>query len=42
MLSFAAISVATVPWTRWSFSLRSLLVATTMMAVVLGLGVWLA
>ena len=42
MLSFAAISVATVPWTRWSFSLRSLLIATTMMAVVLGIGVWLA
>ncbi len=26
---------------RWQFSLRALLIATTLVAVVLGLGVWL-
>ena len=28
------------PWIRWSFSLRTLLVATTLVAVVLGMVVW--
>ena len=29
------------PWLRWRFSLRTLLIATTLVAVVLGLIVWL-
>ena len=29
-----------VPWMRWRFSLRTLLIATTLVAVVLGLAVW--
>ena len=29
------------PWLRWKFSLRTLLIATTLIAVVLGLVVWL-
>jgi hypothetical protein len=36
----AAISAA--PWLRWRFSLRSLLIATTLVAVALGLAVWAA
>ena len=35
----AACSIA--PWIRWRFSLRTLLIATTLVAVVLGLIVWL-
>jgi hypothetical protein len=38
-LSLAAI--ATLPWLRWRFTLRTLLIATTLVAVVLGLIVWL-
>lgn len=34
--------VATIPWLRWHFSLRILLVATTLVAVILGLFAWLA
>lgn len=37
---FAALAIA--PWLRWRFSLRTLLVATTLAAFVLGLSVWLA
>jgi hypothetical protein len=29
-------------WPPWRFSLRTLLIATTLVAVVLGLGVWVA
>ena len=29
------------PWIHWRFSLRTLLIATTLVAVVLGLIVWL-
>jgi hypothetical protein len=36
----AAILVA--PWLRWRFSLRTLLIATTLVAVVLGFLVWLS
>jgi hypothetical protein len=32
---------ATAPWLRWRFSVRTLLIATTLVAVVLGLIVWL-
>jgi hypothetical protein len=31
---------ATLPWISWRFSLRTLLIATTLIAVVLGLAVW--
>ncbi len=36
---FAAIAVAS--WVRWRFCLRTLLIATTLVAVALGLVVWL-
>jgi hypothetical protein len=32
---------AAAPWFRWRFSLRTLLIATTLVAVVLGIIVWL-
>ncbi len=31
-----------VPWLRWHFSLRTLLIATTLIALVLGLAVYAA
>jgi hypothetical protein len=34
--------LATLPWLRYHFSLRTLLIATTLLAVVLGLAVWLS
>ena len=37
-----ASSLVVIPWIRWRFSLRTLLIATTLVAIVLGLGVWLA
>ena len=30
------------PWLRWRFSLRTLLIATTLVAVVLGIIVWMS
>ena len=33
-------ALAALPWVRWRFSLRTLLIATTLVAVVLGLVVW--
>jgi len=42
--TFVAGTFATLPWIRhlrWRFTLRTLLIATTMVAVVLGLIVWL-
>jgi hypothetical protein len=38
----ALAAVAATPWLRWRFSLRTLLIATTLIAVVLGLIVWAA
>jgi hypothetical protein len=35
-------SVGPVPWLHWRFTLRTLLIATTLIAVVLGLVVWLS
>lgn len=32
--------LATVPWERWRYSLRALVIMTTLVAVVLGLVVW--
>jgi hypothetical protein len=37
-----AFGISTVPWLRWRFSLRTLLITTTLVAVVLGLAVWAA
>ena len=34
-------AIATIPWKPWRFSLRTLLIAITAVAVVLGLIVWL-
>jgi len=33
-------TVAAIPWVKWRFTLRTLLLATTLVAVVLGLIVW--
>ena len=33
-------ALAAAPWLRWRFSLRTLLIATTLVAVVLGLVMW--
>ena len=43
-LAFVPATIATIPWFRWSkrFSLRTLLIATTLIAVVLGIIVWLS
>ena len=37
-----AVSFAVLPWGKWRFSLRTLLIATTLVAVVLGLAVYAA
>ena len=42
IMVFAMPIFAALPWLRWRFSLRSLLIATTLIAVVLGLIVWLS
>jgi hypothetical protein len=41
-LVVCAAAIATAPWFRWSkrFSLRTLLIATTLLAMLLGLAVW--
>jgi hypothetical protein len=36
------ITFAALPWLPYRFSLRTMLIATTLVAIVLGLGVWLA
>jgi hypothetical protein len=41
LLVLASTALAAVPWLRWRFSLRTLLIAMTLVAVVLGLAVWL-
>jgi hypothetical protein len=40
-LILISVAFAAVPWIHWRFSLRTLLIATTLVAVVLGLVVWL-
>jgi hypothetical protein len=40
-LVLSSAGFATFPWLRWRFSLRTVLVATTLVAVVLGLILWL-
>jgi hypothetical protein len=37
---FLSAALAAIPWIRWRFTLRTLLIATTLVAVVLGLIVW--
>jgi hypothetical protein len=37
---FAFGTLASIPWLRWRFSLRTLLIAMTLVAAVLGLIVW--
>ncbi len=43
-LVIVSTAIATLPWLHWSnrFSLRNMLIATTLLAVVLGLAIWLA
>jgi hypothetical protein len=40
LLAFLPAAIACLPWLRWKFSLRAMLIATTLVAVVLGLAVW--
>jgi hypothetical protein len=40
LLILADIIIAAVPWIRWRFTLRTLLIATTLVAAVLGLTVY--
>ena len=40
-LAASAAPFAALPWMRYSFSLRALLIATTLVAMVLGLIVWM-
>jgi hypothetical protein len=42
LLAAAAALLAALPWIRCQFSLRTLLIATTLVAVALGLIVWAA
>ena len=40
-VALLAVGISILPWLRWRFSLRTLLIATTLVAVVLGVVVWL-
>jgi hypothetical protein len=40
VLGGLCVAVAGLPWLRWRFSLRTLLIVTTLVAVVLGLAVY--
>lgn len=40
LLVFFASAIAVSPWLRWRFSLRSLLIVTTLIAALLGLSAW--
>jgi len=42
LLTLPLVTLAAAPWLRWRFSLRNLLIATTLVAVVLGLAVYAA
>jgi predicted secreted protein len=41
-LILGMVLLAPLPWIHWRFSLRTLLIATTLFALVLGLAVWAA
>ena len=41
LLCVLSVTLAAVPWIRWRFTTRTLLIATTLVAGVLGLIVWL-
>jgi hypothetical protein len=36
-----AAALAAAPWLEWRFSLRTLLIVMTVLAIMLGLGVWI-
>jgi hypothetical protein len=40
--TLGTIPIGYVPWLRWRFSLRTLLIATALVAVVVGLIVWMS
>jgi hypothetical protein len=40
LLTLICAVLASLPWIAWKYSLRTLLIATTLIAVVLGLAVW--
>jgi hypothetical protein len=40
LIVFVIAPIAAIPWLRARFSLRTLVIATTLVAVVLGLAVW--
>jgi hypothetical protein len=40
LLAFLPAAIACLPWLRWKFSLRAMLIATTLVAFVLGLAAW--
>jgi hypothetical protein len=42
LLTLGTFAIGTVPWLRWRFSVCTLLIATTLVAVVLGAIVWAA
>jgi hypothetical protein len=42
LLFFVTAAIGAIPWLRWRFSLRTLLIATTLLAVALGLVIWAA
>ena len=41
LILVATLLTGALPWLRWRFSLRTLLIATTLIAVIMGLVVWL-
>jgi hypothetical protein len=41
LLASLSAALSFIPWVRWRFSIRTLLVAITLVAVVLGLVVWM-
>ena len=42
MLVLLSVAIASAPWLPWRFTLRTLLIATTLVALVLGMIVWLS
>jgi hypothetical protein len=39
-LTLLFVAIASLPWLRWHFSLRTLLIATTLVAVLMGTVIW--
>jgi hypothetical protein len=42
LLALPTLFFALLPWLNWRFSLRAMLIVTTLIAVTLGLAVWVA